>query len=439
VRAARATTRYGAPVASLTAPRDGGDLATDVLVLGAGMAGMCAAAAASERGARVCVLERAPTVGGSASMSHGNVWTVADEEELRAEDAGPFQRHGAAVVADFAATVDWLAGYGGARGPRLRTRRRQAQRFDLPAVFLAVARTVEQDGGRVITNATVTDVTRGPAGVRLCVEHPDGPLCVTTSSLVLATGGRQADPRVRHELTAGVPSVLRGNPYSDGAGAALASALGAELNRANRGFYGHLFPVGVAPLSPLDFLMLAYYHSVNGVLLDRAGRRFTDERRGDARNSMALAAHGGEGVLLWSEAEQQRAAADPAPVDLVVDRWAYARDRGARVGRAGTLAEAAGLLASWGWPDPGSAVGRLGLGAVYAAQVRPAVTFTYGGICASGKGAVLGRGGVVVPGLFTAGADMSDIYHEGYCGGLSAAAVTGRRAGAAAARAAAAR
>ena len=49
----------------------------DVVVLGAGMAGMSAATAAAERGARVLLVERAPTIGGSAALSGGYVSAAA--------------------------------------------------------------------------------------------------------------------------------------------------------------------------------------------------------------------------------------------------------------------------------------------------------------------------------------------------------------------------
>jgi tricarballylate dehydrogenase len=416
--------------------------ASDVLVLGAGLAGMCAAAAAAERGARVLVVECAPAVGGSAALSHGNLWTVVDRELLNGEDPGRFQRHGHVVVEDFADTVAWLERYGGALEPLARGRRRQAQRFDLPVTLLEIARDVERRGGRVLCDARIIDADRVADGVAATVEHPGGRLSLTAQAVIVATGGRQADPAIRRDLGGGVPALLRGNPFSNGGGARLAEALGAVLNRENRGFYGHLLPVGVTPLSGRDYLLLSFYHSTNGLLFNRSGQRFTDERRGDAANSIALAANGGDGVLLWSEAEQERAAVDPAPVDFAADRWAYARDRGGRVGRVESMAEMADLLAAWEWPTgagdlTGDSLAPLGGGPIYAAHVRPAITFTYGGICASDNGTALGSDGTAVPGLFTAGADMSDLYHEGYCGGLSAAAVTGRRAGTAAAEAAA--
>ncbi|MDQ0242116.1 FAD-dependent oxidoreductase [Arthrobacter bambusae] len=69
----------------------------DVLVLGAGMAGMPAAAEAAGDGAKVAVLERAPMIGGSAAVSGGYMLAPATEDDLRREDPGKFQFHGAKV------------------------------------------------------------------------------------------------------------------------------------------------------------------------------------------------------------------------------------------------------------------------------------------------------------------------------------------------------
>lgn len=415
----------------------------DVVVLGAGMAGLCAAARAAESGARVVVLERAPVIGGSAALSYGNVWTVADTRQLAEEDPGDLRVHAGRVVTGFAATADWLAGFGGALEPRKSSTRRQWQRFDIPLTFLRLAQLVTSIGGKVRTGQQVTGIGKDAGAFRVTVGQApaDGTVsgeavparAVRARTVVIATGGRQADPAVRAELAGGTPALLRGNPHSDGSGIALAAALGADVNFGNRGFYGHLMPAGAAPLSALDFLALTLYHSTRSVLLDHRGERFTDESLGDARNAAALAARGGPGILLWSEKVQRAAAEDPAPVDLAIDRWQYARDRGARVGRAESLRSAADIIRSWGFP--GLPAGgplesaELDDGPVYLAEVRPGITFTYGGLRSDARGRVLGQGGAPVPGLFVAGADMSDIYHQGYCGGLSAAAVTGSQAG----------
>lgn len=55
----------------------------DVLVIGAGAAGLAAALAAHQGGARVCVIEKGEALGGTAAISGGVVW-IADNPQMRA-------------------------------------------------------------------------------------------------------------------------------------------------------------------------------------------------------------------------------------------------------------------------------------------------------------------------------------------------------------------
>ena len=61
------------------APRDATDIShwhreTDVLIIGGGGAGICAAIAAADSGARVIVLETASDAGGSTAMAGGLIY-----------------------------------------------------------------------------------------------------------------------------------------------------------------------------------------------------------------------------------------------------------------------------------------------------------------------------------------------------------------------------
>ena len=59
---------------------------------------------------------------------------------------------------------------------------------------------------------------------------------------------------------------------------------------------------------------------------------------------------------------------------------------------------------------------------------------TFGGVEIDDECRVLDANDEPIPGLFAVGGDASDIYHRGYAGGLCAGTVTGRIAGAGAAR-----
>jgi predicted oxidoreductase len=64
----------------------------------------------------------------------------------------------------------------------------------------------------------------------------------------------------------------------------------------------------------------------------------------------------------------------------------------------------------------------------YALVVRPAITFTYGGLAVAPDAQVMRTDGLPVGGLLAAGADVSDAYRDGYGGGLSLAVTYGIQA-----------
>src|SRR4051812_47276313 len=84
----------------------------DLLVLGGGMAGLSAAALAAELGARVLVLEKRESPGGSAALSSGIFWTAPDRRTLRREVPLGDSAVGGAVVDDFPKAVEALRGAG---------------------------------------------------------------------------------------------------------------------------------------------------------------------------------------------------------------------------------------------------------------------------------------------------------------------------------------
>lgn len=60
------------------------EIACDVVVVGSGAAGLAAALAASVEGAKVVVLEKSPTLGGTTAMSSAGTWVPANHHMLAA-------------------------------------------------------------------------------------------------------------------------------------------------------------------------------------------------------------------------------------------------------------------------------------------------------------------------------------------------------------------
>jgi succinate dehydrogenase/fumarate reductase flavoprotein subunit len=58
----------------------------DILVIGAGIAGMTLAATAAQEGLSVAVIEISNAIGGSAALSEGYVWTAPNTDVFRNQD-----------------------------------------------------------------------------------------------------------------------------------------------------------------------------------------------------------------------------------------------------------------------------------------------------------------------------------------------------------------
>ena len=82
--------------------------AYDVVVAGAGMAGLTAGITAAAAGASVLVLEKAGRPGGSARLSGGLVWTEPTYERLRARIPMGEPELGRALIDGYEDGIAWL-------------------------------------------------------------------------------------------------------------------------------------------------------------------------------------------------------------------------------------------------------------------------------------------------------------------------------------------
>ncbi|MFJ8025476.1 FAD-dependent tricarballylate dehydrogenase TcuA [Streptomyces sp. NPDC096311] len=300
---------------------------TEVLVVGAGNAAMCAALAAREAGAEVLVLERAPEGerGGNTAFTAGAMRTVYDGiDDLRAlipdlpedaEDTTDFGSYGAeaffddmARVTDYRAdpelvevlvgrsheTLHWMAGHGVRFAPAYG---RQAFKVDGKFRFWG-GLTVEVVGGGaglverehkiaaeagigVRYNSRAVDLLTDDSGVHGVRAVVDGATTeIEARSVVLASGGFQADAewRTRYLGPGWDLAKVRGTRFNTGAGHRMALAAGASP----AGHWSGCHAVGWDRNAPEHGDLAVgdgfQKHSYPfGIMVNADGRRFVDE------------------------------------------------------------------------------------------------------------------------------------------------------------------
>ena len=343
-----------------------------MIVAGAGMAGLVAAARARQLGAAPVVFEKGHRAGGSMLLSSGVIWRHRNVDDFRAEcPAGEpgLQRR---IVEEFDDALDWLEALG--IEPALRETgnpRTLGRRYDPVALTAALV--------------------RAAGDVRLSEPFRD--------AQILATGGFAA------RLARDRGLLLRAAPWSEGDGIEYAAARGAVLTAGMDEFYGRALP-GAVPETEL--VRASQLFAVHALVLDDEGndlgepawhesdlvQRFPDGRAWYVVDAGAL-----------RERVRERTVADLVEA---------ARAAGGDVRPAGELPFALPTSAKLSEP-PFTAV-----------RVFTGVTHTIGGLRIDERARVLGADGAPIPDLYAAGADAGGIFTGGYGSGLAAALVFGR-------------
>jgi succinate dehydrogenase/fumarate reductase flavoprotein subunit len=431
-------------------------LTCDLLVIGAGMAGMTAAGRAAEKGTRVIVVEKAASIGGSAALSGGYLWTATSADQLGYYDNGDPRLH-RVVVDTYPDLMAWLR----RRGVHMEAPQAvlfgRGYQIDIIGHLRQCALEVEKAGGHVVRETRIAGLaTSGRRVTGAIADHADGTVAIEAGHVLLATGGFQGSPELRAQYIhpAARDSYLRSNSDSVGDGLRLGIAAGGAHAGPNPGFYGHLIASPVHLEKPADFVSFTQYQSDHGILLNEAGRRFVDESRADHESTQhTLRQPGARALLVWDEWVQREVVLRPPVLGAdPIDRFAVAIAAGARGARLERMAELQGFadgigydgttaletLAAYdaamaGWPEaicPARVMNARPLSEppFYALEVRPGITFTFGGLAVDEHARALDPAGEPVPGLLVAGADAGNVYRAGYAGGLALAGTFGFRA-----------
>jgi fumarate reductase flavoprotein subunit len=341
----------------------------DLVVAGAGMAGLVAAARARELGANVLVLEKGDRPGGSMRLSGGFVWRYREWERFRAECAGGDPDLQRVVFDCLDEDLAWL------------------ERLGAPVL--------ERETGNPLTTGLrfdaegLTDaLVRNAGEVRLGEPLRELP---RHARVVLATGGFHASRElVREHVTPFAGELAaRGNPWSTGDGLRLGRGAGGHLTRGMAEFWGRAMPAPPARIGSSGWRVLAQTYARHARVENERGEPY------EARTWSEI------DVVQWI-ARQPRARAWL----VVPDANLTQRVRDRTVGEMIEAARAAG----------GPVERRDGETVV---EVVAGITTTLGGLRTDGCARV-------ADGIYAAGADVGGISTGGWASALASALVFGR-------------
>jgi fumarate reductase flavoprotein subunit len=368
---------------------------TDLVVAGAGMAGLVAAAEARRLGAAPAVFEKLGAPGGSMRLSSGVIWRHLEFERFRAECPGGDVELQRLLFERLDEDLRWLE----ALGAPVVTRETgnpltSGIRFDPEGLTDAL---VEAAGG--VAGARRADSGGATTGIAAAGARPGVHLASPLSELpdgvpvVLATGGFAADRAlVREHVTAEADHLLlRAAPGSTGDGLRLGVAAGAALGAGLDEVYGRAMPAPPARVEPPDFVRLSQLYAGHVEVTNERGERYE--------------------TVTWSEIDvaQWMARQPRARAWFRVPRRALderVRDRTVR-----DMVEAAAAA-----------------GARVRREAEHVTVETVAGITTTLGGLRIDPTAQAVPGVFACGADAGGIATGGYASGLAAALVFGRRA-----------
>ena len=451
---------------------------TDVVVVGGGIAGLCTALGASQAGADVILIEKAPREqrGGNTHFADAQMRFPHEPDEYGAReytveamysDLMRISRGRAnpdlirTLCENARETAEWLTEMGlewEAGYPHTAGYRRSPKAGGQGLVDLLFRR-LDGGGAAVSYETGARDLIADDGGVVRGVRcmGPEGVVDIEArGGVVLACGGFQANVqmRVAHLGRYADSLILRGSRYNTGEGLMMAIAAGAQP----AGQWGDYHSAVLDARSPrIECGVTALYNYQMGIFVDHEGRRFLDEGE-DFRDhtyvkfsKFIVEQAGGEAWCLFDQQAYQREefarAWRPVGPPLESDTLKGLADQmGVPAENLLGTVGAFNAAVQRGDYDLDRLDGKRTVGITppksnwalplekppyLAIPVTGGITFTFGGIKCDTSARVIDTRGQVMEGLYAAGEPMGEIFYYNYPGASSVirGAVYGRIAG----------
>ena len=455
-----ALTKAGADISVLDANRkDIGEetakedkiIETEIVIVGAGGAGMAAAIMAHQAGKDFVILEKMPYVGGNTTKATGGMNAaethyqkeqgIEDSVELFAADTikGGHDLNDPELVRTLAeqsaGAIDWLDSIG-AELPKISfSGGASTNRIHAPADGSAVGNflvdqfsaKLKELGVEVMLNTKATELIMEDgkiAGVK--AEGKDANYTIKATAVILATGGFGANEDMYTQFRPDLKGTVTTNaPGATGDGIVMAQALGADLVDIEQ--------IQLHPTVEQNTSMLIT-ESVRGdgaILVNQSGHRFTNELlTRDAVSAAELAQEGQYAYIIFDQHLRDNLKAIEKYVKNGLTVQADTLEELAR--KLGiypyfltmTMAEWNEAVATQNDADFGRTTGmndNLTTPPYYAIKIAPGIHHTMGGVKIDTSAEVIDVNGNPIPGLFAAGEVTGGVHGGNRLGGNAVA------------------
>ncbi|QTQ14739.1 flavocytochrome c [Treponema parvum] len=423
------------------------DTSCDIVVIGAGGAGMTAAYRAKTQGANVILLEKKGVVGGNTNSATGglNASETVIQKKLGIEDSneqyfqdtmkGGYNKNDPTLVRTMvnnsAAIVDYLIDIGAdltdvgkmAGSTNKRTHRPQGGAAVGPHLVKVLSAAIESAGVDLRLNSKCTGIImQDGKAVGVTVSSEAGDYKISAKAVIIATGGFGANPDL---VVSYVPS-LKGFGTTNHNGA---TGDAIEWGKAIGADFVDMDQIQTHPtVVPGKGIMITEAVRGNGaIIVNRDGNRFCSEMSTrDVMSKAILEQKGGTAFLVFDQAvrESLKAIEGYAKKGLLTEAPTVA-ELAKKLGipenaLVKTLSDYAAIQKSG--KDP---IGRkasemplpLEKAPYYAVEVGPAVHHTMGGLKIDAKAEVLNTKGQPIPGVFAAGEVTGGVHGGNRLGG----------------------
>ena len=429
------------------------DRETEIVIIGAGGAGLTAAIEAAMNGKEVIVLEKMSMVGGNTKLATGglNAAETSSQKDLGIDDSveafvedtmkGGGNANNKDLVQVFAEksaeTVEWLKDLGadlsdvGIMGGSSNNRtHRPTGGAPVGGHVMDVLHEKALDlGVEILLNSEVVEILESNDAVAgVAVKTAEGTYNISSSAVIIAAGGYGAN----NDLVASFDAALKGYGTTNHPGATgdvISFAKNFDLG------YVDMNQIQTHPtVMPSNNYMITEAVRGNGaILVNREAERFVNELETRAVVSDAqLAQSGASSFLMFDQGVRESLSAiegyhkkgfliEGETLEELAEKLDMDKDTLKMTVETYNASVESGTDEAFGRADMKRA---LTDGPFYAVEVAPAVHHTMGGVMISVNGEVMDADGEVIQGLFAAGEVTGGIHGNNRLGGNAMADIT---------------